>query len=115
MNVRSTRRTGSAINVQPVSLLSSGRNEADKTSSQAFSDPIIHTRKTEGILSTGGLIGDFDAIFAAKPVASNVVCLESGSALVIDGAKWKQFCGRFPGGLLFFMEQHFVEVGGNKK
>ncbi len=60
-------------------------------------------RDMEGIVLPNTLVGDFDAVFGNCTVASTVFCVESGTALIIPCDKWRQFCLKFPGGLIFFM------------
>ncbi len=60
-------------------------------------------RDMDGIALPSTLVGDFDAVFGNGTVASTVFCLESGTALIIPCDMWRQFCLKFPGGLIFFM------------
>uniref|UniRef100_A0A7S2RFZ1 Cyclic nucleotide-binding domain-containing protein n=1 Tax=Mucochytrium quahogii TaxID=96639 RepID=A0A7S2RFZ1_9STRA len=65
--------------------------------------------KTEGSVTTGAILSDFDAIYTEHAVASRVVCQEEGIAFKISSSDWKKFCSHFPGAFVFFLNRHMAE------
>ncbi|CAK9100667.1 5'-cGMP phosphodiesterase A (Cyclic GMP-binding protein A) (Phosphodiesterase 5) (DdPDE5) (Phosphodiesterase D) [Durusdinium trenchii] len=66
-------------------------------------DSALGTCGVDEVATKGSFIADFDAILSELPVVTTVVALEEGSAFIITQAKWKQFCAKYPAGLLQFM------------
>jgi len=66
----------------------------------------IDSATRKGTVTQGAFIGDFDAVCSNEVSALRVTCEEEGTALVIPSERWRQFCGRFPGGLIFFLGKH---------
>jgi len=47
-------------------------------------------------------------VYSAIDSASTMFCVEPGSGFIISSQDWQNFCGKFPGGLIFFMNEHMV-------